>query len=134
MIPTLSFLLVICLSVCNRVDAFIVQSSARTYRTNALTMNSRPISSRDSAVQDIRQKVSILSSTLLLIAPSIVLADQGSLTKSTVDQAKKAAMHIQGSFFCHYLYFYFCTKPRTSSQLTFPLCTYLFLSLSLSLL
>ena len=60
-------------------------------------MNSRPISSRDSAVQDIRQKVSILSSTLLLIAPSIVLADQGSLTKSTVDQAKKAAMHIQGS-------------------------------------
>lgn len=109
MIPTLSLLLVICVSI--RVDAFIVKSSARTYRTNALTMNSTPISSRDSIVQDIRQKVSLLSTTLLLIAPSIVLADQGSLTKSTVDQAKKAAMHIQGSIFFQYIYCCFYAIP-----------------------
>ena len=54
------------------------------------------MSSRDTAIQDIRQKVSLLSATLLVVAPSIVLADQGSLTKSTVEQAKKAALHVKG--------------------------------------
>ena len=92
MIPTLSLLLVIFVSIC-RVDAFnFVVKSTRIHRSTAL--NNSPISTRDTAVQDIRQKVSLLS-TLLLIAPSIVLADQGSLSKSTVEQAKKAALHVK---------------------------------------